>query len=137
MKNCHGGSAKAVLSTANKIIKKYKRVYLGFIIWFDKDTCSTDTEEVNIREQLKQRHNVKLLISDPCVEHWLLAHFQTINLAENQTCKHYEAKLKYYIEHYKKNNCHQLEQHLDLEKVNFAIQNYPEIGAVCQQYFLN
>ncbi|MDY6993080.1 MAG: RloB family protein [Pseudomonadota bacterium] len=134
-KNCNGGGAKAVLQQANKLIEKYKNDYLGFVIWFDKDTCSQDKEAANIKKKLAQQHNVALFITDPCFEHWLLAHFQTIHLNEQQTCQHYENKLKSYIINYQKNNCHQLEQHLSLEKIKTAVQNYPDIGELCKKYF--
>lgn len=132
-----GGGAKAVLCKANKLIGKYKEDYLGFVIWFDKDTCSSDRKEVEIKQTLKKQENVDIFTSDPCVEHWLLAHFQEINLDENQKCDHYENKLKDHIKNYEKNNCRQLEKYLDPAKINIAIHNYPEIGAFCQKYFLD
>ena len=67
----------------------------------------------------------------------LLAHFQPINLSQNQNCHFYEKKLKKYISNYHKNDCQLLKAHLNEEKIKIAIKHYPEIGQIPQKYFIN
>ena len=81
IKNCHGGSAKKVLKEARKIINKNADDYKGYVIWFDRDTYNS-SEDTNLLNSLRAKDNVKIYISNPCIENWLLAHFQKINQNE-------------------------------------------------------
>jgi len=130
-----GGNAKSVLIKGKKIINKYKQAYLGYVIWFDKDRYFS--QDKNLKEELENNESVKIYMSEPCIEHWLLAHFQKINLSENQDCQFYEELIrkKKYIPHYKKNKCPLLERFIDKNKVETAIENYPEIGKIPRTYF--
>ena len=91
IKNCKGGSANNVLSEAEKVINKNNPDdYLGYVIWFDQDTfVSSDS---NLKNSLEKRENVTIYITKPCIENWLLAHFEKINLNEYE-CKNCQQKL--------------------------------------------
>jgi len=132
--NCNGGSARHVLMEAKRFIPKYGPEYLGYVIWFDKDRYfSSDNQLKHEVEKL----GAEIYISDPCIEHWLLAHFQPINLSENQDCRFYEKKLKKHISNYHKNDCQLLKAYINDEKIKIAIKHYPEIGKISQKYFIN
>jgi len=83
---CNGGNAKGVLMKAERLISKYGNEYLGYILWFDNDKYFP-SQDANLKNHLEAKHNVEIYMSEPCVEHWLLAHFQTINLSiEEKNC---------------------------------------------------
>ena len=128
IKNCHGGSAKKVLLEAKKIVKKNSDDYLGYVIWFDKDTYNLSSDH-NLKKPLESRSDVSIYISSPCVENWLLAHFESVNL-NLSSCKICEQKLKQYIPNYEKNDCYLLTKYIQREQIERAITNYPEIGEI-------
>ncbi len=132
--NCNGGNAKGVLMKAQRLISKYGNEYLGYIIWFDNDKYFA-SQDANLRNSLEAKRNVEIYISNPCVEHWLLAHFEAINLSQNRNCDFYERKLKTYIPDYDKNDCFLLKKYIHKENINIAIVNYSEIGEIIQKYF--
>jgi len=126
IKNCNGGSAKKVLQEAKKIINKYGDEYLGYVIWFDRDTYNPD-RDYNLFNSLKVRESVKTYISSPCVENWLLAHFQKINEQEPQ-CGRCLAILKQkYIARYEKNDCNMLTKFITKKEISAAMGNYPAL----------
>lgn len=133
IKNCKGGSANNVLSEAEKIINKNNPDdYLGYVIWFDQDTfVSSDS---NLKNSLEKRENVTIYITKPCIENWLLAHFEKINLNEYE-CKNCQQKLTKHIPNYHKNNFDLLQQVITLKEVEVAIANYPELGKIRTEYF--
>ncbi|RKZ39288.1 MAG: hypothetical protein DRQ49_11940 [Gammaproteobacteria bacterium] len=136
LENNKGGSAKAVLQKAERLIEKYKNDYLGYVLWFDEDTyfISQDCNKLN---SMKAKKNVEIYMSVPCIEHWLLAHFQNINLSQENNCPFYVNKLKNYIPNYDKNDCHLLNRYIDTENIERAITRYPKIGEIPNKYFLN
>jgi hypothetical protein len=136
LENNKGGSAKAVLQKAKKLIKKYANEYLGYVLWFDEDTYFP-SQDCNIKNSLQAKKNVEIYMSVPCIEHWLLAHFQKINLSQENDCQFYVNKLKNYIPNYDKNDCHLLNRYIDTENIEKAITRYPEIGEIPKKYFLN
>jgi len=133
--NCNGGNAKGVLMKAERFISKYGNEYLGYILWFDNDKYFS-SEDANLKNHLEAKPNVEIYMSEPCVEHWLLAHFQTINLLQNRACDFYEQLLKKYIPNYDKNDCVLLQKNLNKENIEIAITHYPEIGKIPLKYFI-
>ena len=133
IKNCGGGSVKNILLEAEKIINKNNPDdYLGYVIWFDQDTfVSSDSK---LKNSLEKRENVTIYITKPCIENWLLAHFEKINLNEYE-CKNCQQKLTKHIPNYHKNNFDLLQQVITLKEVEVAIANYPELGKIRTEYF--
>ncbi len=134
LENCKGGSAKAVLEKAEKRITQ-SELYSGYIVWFDQDTFDPATD-THLKKSLIAKKNVEIYISQPCVEQWLLAHFQSINLQSNETCKFFEKTLNKHIPNYKKNDCLLLKNHINKTEVETAIKNYPDIGQIPKKYFV-
>ncbi len=133
IKNCGGGSVKNILLESEKIINKNNPDdYLGYVIWFDQDTfVSSDS---NLKNSLEKRENVTIYITKPCIENWLLAHFEKINLNEYE-CKNCQQKLTKHIPNYHKNNFDLLQQVITLKEIEVAIANYPELGKIRTEYF--
>ncbi len=131
IKNCNGGSAKNVLKQAKKIVSKKSDDYLGYIIWFDQDRYDTSSDH-NLKNSLESKNDVNIYISSPCVENWLLAHFESVNL-NLSSCKICERKLGQYIPNYEKNDCCLLTKYIQREQIKRAITNYPEIGEIPQK----
>ena len=133
IKNCRGGSVKNILLEAEKIINKNNPDdYLGYVIWFDQDTfVSSDSK---LKNSLEKRENVTIYITKPCIENWLLAHFEKINLNEYE-CKNCQQKLTKHIPNYHKNNFDLLQQVITLKEIEVAIANYPELGKIRTEYF--
>jgi hypothetical protein len=104
IENCDGGSAKNVLYKADKFIQKNGDDYSGYVIWFDEDTYSQQNDS-NLKNKLSERTDTSVYITQPCVESWLLAHFQEINLNSHNKCKEYEDQLGKHIQGYKKSDC--------------------------------
>jgi hypothetical protein len=136
LENNKGGSAKAVLQKAEKLISKYANEYLGYVIWFDEDTYFP-SQDCNKRNSLQAKKHVEIYMSIPCIEHWLLAHFQDINLSQENNCQFYVNKLKKSIRNYDKNDCLLLSRYIETENIEKAITRYPEIGEIPKKYFLN
>ncbi len=118
IKNCNGGSAKNVLEAAQKIIQNNGDDCSGYIIWFDQDTYLANDK--NLMNKLAARNDTSVYITQPCVENWLLAHFQKINFNSNNKCK--------------KSDCRLLERYITKEQIETAIRNYPEIGYIVQKF---
>ncbi len=116
LKNIEGGSAKNILTQAEKIINDNSE-YSNFIVWFDDDTLTPN--DTNLLNQVKQLTNVNVVISYPCIETFLLAHFQKLNENQlNNSCKSFEDKLKKdYMLNYSKNNCKLLEKSIKIENI--------------------
>ncbi len=126
IKNCNGGSAKKVLDEARKTINKYGDEYIGYVVWFDRDTYNP-AKDSNLFNSLKAKNNVRIYVSSPCVENWMLAHFQKINKNEPK-CDRCMAILKQkYIARYEKNDCNMLTKFINKEKINTATNNYPAL----------
>jgi len=122
---------------AQKIIQKtLAGQYSGYVIWFDEDRFYP-AKDTNLKVHLAAIESVKIYISQPCIERWLLAHFQSIESQPNEACKFYEKKLsaENYIPHYKKDDCVLLNRYIDQTKVETAIKNYPELGEMPKNYF--
>jgi len=140
VKNCKGGNAKTVFGQAKSLMNKYAAddLYLGFIIWFDEDGYfpdKQDSEDAKLKDELEKCPETKIFISRPCIEHWLLAHFQKINLDSTRKCYDYIKELQKHISHYQKNDCALLEKHITQPAIETAIQNYPELGKLVTEYF--
>ncbi len=134
IKNCKGGSANNVLSEAEKIIDKSNSDdYSGYIIWFDQDTYFVSSD-ANLKNSLESIRGVTIYMSQPCIENWLLAHFEKINLKEYE-CKNCQQKLIRYIPNYHKNNLYLLQQVITEQQIQNAIVNYPELGKIPTEYF--
>lgn len=131
--NCEGGSAKNVLKTAQKILKDTNPDdYLGYIIWFDNDRYDP-SKDANLYNSLKSNNNVTIYISLPCMENWLLAHFEKVNLQEPE-CDRCEQKLKRYIKNYDKNDCSQLQKYIIESTLETAIINYAKLGEIIRLF---
>jgi hypothetical protein len=133
IKNCKGGSANNVLSEAQKNINKSNSDdYSGYIIWFDQDTFISS--DANLKNSMESIRGVTIYMSQPCVENWLLAHFQPINLNEYE-CSACEKKLLKYIPNYDKNDPDLLKKVITEKEIQVAIANYPELGKIRTEYF--
>jgi len=135
LQNCNGGNAKGVLEKAKRFISKYGNEYLGYVVWFDQDRYLPS--DANLKNSLEAESTVEIYLSEPCIEHWLLAHFQPINLLEDNSCYFYEKKLKNHIPHYNKNDCTLLNKYIHKENVESAMTHYPICGKIPQKYFIN
>lgn len=126
-KNVNGGNAKGVIEKARKEIENNPE-YTYFIIWFDDDGFYENNLEEKIPKKLISEITIKTAISYPCIEAWLLSHFEKIY--ENQldkNCDYFGDELKKkYIPKYKKNDCKLLETYIDDEKIKNAKSNYPK-----------
>ena len=136
IKNCNGGSAKKVLEEAQKIIKKHSDDYKGYVIWFDCDTYNKSTDS-NLLNSLKSQVNVEIYISNPCIENWLLAHFQPINRHESKCDRCLKVLKQKYIEKYEKNDCNMLTKFIEEEQIKTAIGNYPNLQGIPKIVKLN
>lgn len=134
-KNCKGGNAKGVLKKAKKLIQQHGDDYSGYIVWFDGDKFSSG--DVALRDELASRKDIEtqIYINEPCVENWLLAHFQTI-LSHSASSEMCEKTLRQHIPHYKKNDNVLLKRYINKTHVVTAIVNYPEIGEIPKEYFI-
>lgn len=123
IKNANGGNASGVMSEALKIIKNNPE-YTTFIVWFDNDKFYNSDN--NVLDTLSKK--AKVIQSYPCIEAWLLAHFEKLqnNQLLNNECKYFEEKLKNHIKDYQKNNCTQLKNNIDERKINLSKRNYPK-----------
>jgi hypothetical protein len=132
IKNCNGGSAKNVLEEAKKIIQNNGDDCSGYVIWFDGDTYLPNDR--NLKNKLSDHSDI--YITQPCVESWLLAHFQKINLKSDKKCKEYEKALDHpdRIPNYKKADCRLLERYITKKQIETAIQNYPDIGDIAKKF---
>lgn len=131
--NCEGGSAKAVMNKAKKLRIKHKDDYAGYVVWFDQDTYFSD-KDFNLKNRLEANDDLEIYVSNPCVENWLLAHFQSI-LAETYDCNNCIKTLEKYIPNYCKNDCILLNKYINKENVISATHNYPDIGRLPTKYF--
>ncbi|MEM8677022.1 MAG: RloB domain-containing protein, partial [Cyanobacteria bacterium P01_G01_bin.67] len=129
IKNCRDGSAKKVLETAQKVIRKHGDEYLGYVIWFDRDTYDI-SRDANLFNSLNSQDNVEIYISNPCVENWLLAHFQEINIHESQCDRCLKILKQKYIFLYEKNDCNMLTKFITEEKIKLAAKNYPDLQQI-------
>jgi hypothetical protein len=142
IKNCKGGNAKGVMEKAQKLINSKEGLYDGFVIWFDGDRYDPkNPEELKLYSRLLKKEKVEIYISEPCIEAWLLAHFETVQHCKNKECSKCEEKLKTHIPNYEKNNCTLLENYIKKYNICDAIINYPaikdyqKIGFFLQNYF--
>ncbi|CAN2047447.1 RloB domain-containing protein [Candidatus Magnetomoraceae bacterium gMMP-1] len=131
--NCKGGSAKAVMNKAKKLRLKHGDDYTGYVVWFDKDTY-LPSQDSNLKNSLESKDNLEIYISNPCIENWLLAHFQ-YKLAKTNNCNTCKKKLQKYIPDYCKNDCLLLNEYITKKNIKSAIQNYPDIGKLASTYF--
>jgi len=134
IKNCRGGSANNVMQEAKEIINKVNPDdYSGYIIWFDQDTYFVSSDS-NLKKSLESKNNVKIYISQPCIENWVLAHFQSVNLDETE-CRNCHQKLLKHIPNYHKNRFDLLQQVITHKGIQTAIANYAELGQIYTEYF--
>ncbi len=133
--NRGGGSAKKVMETAQKIIERDGDYYSGYVIWFDTEN-DEKIKYNNLKKNLKRRSNVEIYISEPCVENWLLAHFEKIR-SKDKPVIFYKKELQRYIPNYDKADYHLLARYIHQAEVDTAIANYPEIGNLPKKYFRN
>ncbi|KHD08406.1 hypothetical protein PN36_14250 [Candidatus Thiomargarita nelsonii] len=134
IKNCDGGSAKNVLEEAEKLIQNNGDDCSGYVIWFDGDTYLPD--DFNLKNKLSARTDTSVYITQPCVESWLLAHFQKINLNSHKKCREYEKALDHRdrIPGYKKSDCSLLKKYIGKKQIETAIKNYPNIGNIPKKF---
>lgn len=132
--NCNGGSARNVMYEAEKLYDKNSDYYSKYIVWFDDDTYDHSRDN-NLKEKLNAKNNLTIYYSKPCIENWILAHFQKINLMNDQKCNECIKKLFSYIPNYEKNDCNLLDRYIDYDKVQNAIANYPKLGKIIGDYF--
>jgi hypothetical protein len=135
IRNCKGGSAKAVMNEAQKRISENSDDYTGYVVWFDRDTYFP-AKDANQKNSLESKSSVEIYISDPCAENWLLAHFASI-MPPSAACYQCEKQLKKFITNYNKNDCRLLDKHIDKAHIKSAIKNYPAIGDIPKEYFLD
>ena len=128
IKNCNGGSAGKVLREAKKIIKQGGDDYKGYVIWFDRDTYNK-SKDSNLLNSLKSLDNVEIYISCPCIENWLLAHFQKVNQNEHK-CDRCLKALQGYISRYTKNDCNVLTKFIRETEIKAALVNYPALKGI-------
>lgn len=133
VRSCDGGGAKNVLNVAEDLIEKYGGMYSGYVIWFDKDTYTA--QEKNLKEKLSRRKKVTVVMSDPCVENWLLAHFQNPIRSRSTRCRDCESALCGYIPNYSKSNYLQLQQNITRDQVLTAVDRLPKVGKAFKGYF--
>ena len=126
IKNCNGGSARNVLKEAKKTIDEYGDEYIGYVVWFDRDTYDP-AKESNLFNSLKANNNVKIYVSSPRVENWLLAHFQQINKSEPQCDRCKKILEQKYIAKYDKNDCNMLTKFITEQEISTAVNNYPAL----------
>jgi len=120
--NTNGGNARGVMLKALQTIKKNPE-YTTFIVWFDNDKFNDSDNDVLYRLLTK----AKVVQSYPCIESWLLAHFEELqNNQLSKQCKEFEEKLKDHIKNYQKNNCTQLKDNIDEKNINLSKSNYPK-----------
>ena len=118
--NANGGSARNVLQQAQKIIAENATDYSNYIVWFDVDTYFAPDR--NLKNQVQ-------------AEHWLLAHFQAINLQANQNCDRHNRTLTTHIPHYKKGDEQQIKRYINEPQIEAAINNYPTLGTMITTHF--
>jgi hypothetical protein len=131
-----GGGAKTVLLEAQRAILKDE--HSGYVIWFDGDMDSPDNKQ--LKDQLtshcrKNKTPLLILISIPCIENWLLCHFEKKSF--DGICSNVERRLKRHIKGYEKNNCYQLEGCITKASIKKALTNYgkPKKFKVISNYF--
>ena len=129
--NCEGGNARGVLKEARKLVVKHRDDYSGYVVWFDSDRYFPSLDS-NLKNCLESKNNVEVYMSEPCVENWLLAHFQPIT-TKHADYSFYEKALQKYIPNYRKSDS--LDRYIDKAKIQTAIINYPEIGEIPRKYF--
>ncbi|MCI5123020.1 MAG: RloB domain-containing protein [Candidatus Electrothrix sp. AR5] len=133
--NCKGGSARAVMQKAEKLYKKHKDYYSGYVVWFDEDRYDHANDH-NLKEMLEsKKYGIDIYISKPCIENWLLAHFEPVSTTSGKKCQNLERNLIKYIPYYEKNNCMLLDKHIDREAVSNACNNYTDLGEFVIKYF--
>lgn len=136
-----GGGARSTILEAIKAIEDNSDYYSGYILWFDED-CDTD-ENSDLKQkffQLAQDNNVEALIlcSRPCIENWLLCHFEQ-KKSEDHICSYYKSKLKKYVHDYIKGDKSQIFKYFNRENQVYAINNYgaPQDFKILEEYFCN
>jgi|WetSurMetagenome_2_1015567.scaffolds.fasta_scaffold66944_1 hypothetical protein len=135
VKNCKGGNAKGIMIDALNILKEKKEIYSKFIVWFDNDRFNPKNPEESKLYNTLLKEKTEIYISEPCIEAWLLAHFETVQHCKHKDCKACEEKLKIYIPNYEKNNCILLEKHINVNNICNAIKNYSKLGNLFKEYF--
>ncbi len=126
--NCKGGSAKNVLKEARTKIRENEHDFYVLLFDADTDTSDNDQEKRNIQEVAKgYSKEIAIIVSEPCFENWLLAHFG--KRLPHKDCKSCERELaKSHIPNYKKNDCVLLERHIEVSKIWEAVIFSEEIG---------
>ena len=130
VKKCNGGSAKKVLEAASRIIRRHGDEYLSYVLWFERDTYNP-SQDANLLNSLKSKDNVEVYISSPpCIENWLLAHFQQINQNEPKCDRCLKILKQKYISKYEKNDCNMLTKFIAEPEINSAVANYPNLKGI-------
>ncbi len=119
------------------ILKEKKEIYSKFIVWFDNDRFNPKNREESKLYNTLLKAKADIYMSEPCIETWLLAHFETVQQCKNKECKSCQEKLKTYIPNYEKNNCTLLEKHINQKNICDAIKNYPELSKFLSAYFIS
>lgn len=129
IRNCDGGSARNVMNTALKEIPQLNDDnFHGYVIWFDSDRFD-QAQDLNLLQSLESKPKVLVYMSKPCMENWLLSHYEKVNLLEI-SCNPCIKKLNKHIPNYDKNNHKQLEKYIKLENIKSACQNYPDLAPI-------
>ncbi|MEM8640431.1 MAG: RloB domain-containing protein [Cyanobacteria bacterium P01_G01_bin.54] len=124
--NCAGGHGIGVMREAKKMIKEHGDDYSGYVVWFDGNRYYSKDKPAKEKLEADKKFTVEIYISLPCVENWLLAHFEPIQTTDCD-CKLCQQRLQKHISNYEKNNFTQLQQAITSNRVEQAMQNYPEI----------
>lgn len=136
--NCDGGNARTVLKQTLAQIAAHQKFggandYSGYVVWFDDDAFETSDREE--REKVEAHERVSdVFVSCPCVENWLLAHFQRPCSPQRQ-CSDCETALRKHIPHYHKSSLSILETHIDKEKVEAAMGHMSALADLPGTYF--
>lgn len=85
---------------------------------FDTDGDDSKNEQIALAMSLANKHNIKLILSNPCIELWFLLHFEYTSalLTNNQVI----SKLKKHCAKYEKN--YNIYNDI-IDKINIAISN--------------
>lgn len=134
IENCKGGSSKRVLEIAKRKRRQHSDNYAHYVIWFDADTHDSQQTK-NLIDYFGRTKDSSIYISKPCVENWLLAHFQP-PLDSSASCQNCTKVLQNYILNYDKNDSVLLERYIKDAQVIVAIENCSELGKFVTEFFL-
>ncbi|MEW5986119.1 MAG: RloB family protein [Chloroflexota bacterium] len=134
IENCRGGNARGVMMKARQLISKHDDYFAGYVVWFDRDRYSSE-RDADLKHSIEAKPHAEIVLSEPCIENWLLAHFQPTLDRFSSECSQCGEALRRYVPDYVKNDLDILKKFIDLDRVSAAIIHYPEVGRIPQHYF--